>query len=188
MEKTQFINYGFYKINTHYLEYLYHKDSQVFYEDRKEYGRKPYLGMVIGINNMKYCIPLTSAKPRHLHWSDEPKHNIVIYEIVDHSELKRNDIYKRIDNDKFKKLLAVLEIRKMIPVDEQVCTYIDFNKENNTAYKELLQKEYNFLKPLRKIILKNAKDIYNNQKKTGVVKPCFCTFAILEAAYKQYFT
>ena len=59
--EIQFENYGFYKIEKDYLRYLNSKDSQVFFEDTKEYERKPHLGIVVGINGMKYCIPLTSA-------------------------------------------------------------------------------------------------------------------------------
>lgn len=82
------------------------KDSQVFFEDTKEYERRAHLGIVVGINGMKYCIPLTSAKPRHLGWANVSKHNIVIYEVVSKSEIHRNDVYKRLGTtDKYKKLL-----------------------------------------------------------------------------------
>lgn len=85
--ETQFEKYGFYKIQKDYLKYLNSRDSQVFFENTKEYVRKPYLGLVVGINGMKYCIPLTSAKPRHLGWANVSKHNIVIYEIVEQAEM-----------------------------------------------------------------------------------------------------
>lgn len=185
--EIQFENYGFYKIEKDYLRYLNSKDSQVFFEDTKEYERKPHLGIVVGINGMKYCIPLTSAKPRHLGWANVSKHNIVIYEVVSKSEIHRNDVYKRLGTtDKYKKIIAVLEIRKMVPVNDQLCTYIDFSNESDQDYKALLEKEYRFLKPLKDSILKKAAELYSKQIETGIVESCYCTFNILESAYKEY--
>ena len=80
------------EIEREYLRFLNSKDSQVFFEDTEEYERKPHLGIVVGINGMKYCIPLTSAKPGHLGWANVSKHNIVIYEKVDKSEIHRKDV------------------------------------------------------------------------------------------------
>ena len=111
--EVQFENYGFYNIEREYLRFLNSKDSQVFFEDTEEYERKPHLGIVVGINGMKYCIPLTSAKPGHLGWANVSKHNIVIYEKVDKSEIHRKDVWKKIGTtDTYKKIMAVLEIPK----------------------------------------------------------------------------
>lgn len=184
---VKFDNYGFYKIENDYLRYLNSKDSQVFFEDTKEYERKPHLGIVVGINDMKYCIPLTSAKPRHLGWANVSKHNIVIYEVVSKSEIHRNDVCKGLGTTgKYKKIIGVLEIRKMVPINDQLCTYIDFSNESDQAYKALLEKEYRFLKPLKGSILKKAEELYIKQKKTGIVESCYCTFNILESAYNEY--
>lgn len=185
--EIQFDNYGFYEIERNYLRFLHSKDSQVFFEDTKKYKRKPYLGIVVGINDMKYCIPLTSAKKRHLGWKNVSRHNIVIYEVVSKSKIHKNDIYKRLGTtDRYKKILAVLEIRKMIPINNQLCTYIDFSNESNQNYKALLEKEYRFLKPLKNSILKKAVKLYSKQTETGIVEPCCCTFKVLESAYNEY--
>ena len=39
------------------------------------------------------------------------------------------------------------------PINNQLCTYIDFSNESNQNYKALLEKEYRFLKPLKNTIL-----------------------------------
>lgn len=58
---------------------------------------------------MKYCIPLTSAKKRHLGWKNVSRHNIVIYEVVSKSKIHKNDIYKRLGTtDRYKKNFGCL--------------------------------------------------------------------------------
>lgn len=185
--EVQFDKFGFYKVNMDYLKFLNSKDSQVFYENTVEYEKKPHLGILIGINGMEYCIPLTSAKPRQLGWANVSKHNIVVYEVVTQAELHQNDVYKKIGNtNTYKKILAVLEIRKMIPIDSSLYSYIDFNSVSDLQYQDLLEKEYRFLKPLKPSILKKAEELYNKQKSTGVIESCYCNFNILESAYKEY--
>jgi protein AbiQ len=130
---------------------------------------------------------LTSAKSRHLGWANISKHNIVIYEMVDKSEIHKKDVCKRIGTtDTYKKIMAVLEIRKMIPINEYLCTFIDFESESDKEYKALLEKEYRFLKPMKDSILKKANEIYLKQKETGVIESCYCNFDILETAYQEY--
>ena len=115
------------------------------------------------------------------------KHNLIVYEIVKKSELCSNDIYKSISNtDTYKKILAVLEIRKMVPINDKLCTYIKFDDVQDSSYKNLLEKEYRFLKPHKQTILKKAAALYEKQKKTGIIESYYCNFEILENAYKEY--
>lgn len=187
--EVQFEKFGLYKIDRDYLRFLNSKDSQVFYEDTNEYEKKPHLGFLVELAGMKYCIPLTSAKPRQLNWANVSKHNLVIYEIVDESELHSKDVYKKIGcTNTYKKILAVLEIRKMIPVNDHLCTYINFKDVEDTSYKDLLDKEYRFLKPLKSTILKKAVTLYEKQKKTGIIELCYCNFSVLESAYEEFCT
>lgn len=72
------------------------------------------------------------------------------------------------------------------PINNQLCTYIDFSNESNQNYKALLEKEYRFLKPLKNTILKKAAKLYSKQIKTGTVESCYCTFKVLESAYNEY--
>lgn len=185
--QVQFEKFGFYRINRDYLKYLHSKDSQVFYEATKKYEKKPYLGIIVELGDMKYCIPLTSAKPRQLNWANISKHNLIIYENVYQSELHTNDVYKIIGTSNvYKKILSVLEMRKMIPINDNLCTYIEFDKVGNIPYQNLLEKEYRFLKPLKSVILKKVTALYNKQKSTGVIESCHCNFDTLEIAYHEY--
>ena len=187
--KLQYKDYGFYKINLDYLKYLHAVDDQVFYKEDKNYDRKPHLGLLVDIDKYTYCIPLTSAKPRHLGWQNITEHNYIIYEIVGANELHNGDIYKKYTQKEntFKKLLSVLEIRKMIPVNNQVAEKIIFDDIADVNYRNLLLKEYSFLSSHKKQILEKAQELYDKQKETGIVKNCYVTFSKVEKAYFDKF-
>ncbi len=66
---------------------------------------RPFVGIVVICNNLKYCIPLSSPKPKHLSM--------------------RNDIDFSKIFDKSNKLIGVLNFNNMIPVYEDVLKEID---------------------------------------------------------------
>ena len=187
--ELQYEEYGFYRIDKEYLKYLHSIDDQVFFKDEEDYDRKPHLGLLVGIEDYIYCIPLTSAKKRHLNWQNISEHNYVIYEIVDKEELCSKDIYRKHSEEplKYKKLLSVLEIRKMIPVNDSIIKKIVFNDVEDKNYRNLLLKEYRFLGNYKKQILEKAKDLYTKQKETGIIKSCYVTFDKIEKAYNDKF-
>lgn len=88
---------------------------------------------------------------------------------------------------KYKKLLSVLEIRKMIPVNDTVIKKIIFDNVEDEDYRNLLLKEYRFLGNYKKQILEKAQDLYSKQKETGIVKSCYVTFDKVEKAYNEKF-
>jgi len=184
---VDFEKFGFYNVDFKYIQYLYSKDSQVYYENCPSYSRKPYLGLIVQLQGYTNCLPLTSAKDRQLGWANVSEHTYIIYEVITSSEIHSSDKYRRIGmTDTYEKLLGVLEIRKMIPVDNNLCEYIDFSKEPDANYKNLLEKEYNFLHSLKIDILKRAAILYNKQITSGIIKPCYCNFKLLEDAYLSY--
>lgn len=185
----QYEGYGFYRIDKDYLEYLHNVDDQVFFKDEDDYDRKPHLGLLVGIDGYTYCIPLTSAKKRHLNWQNISEHNYVIYEMVNKEELHPKDVFRKYSKEplKYKKLLSVLEIRKMIPVNDSIVKKIIFNDVEDEDYKNLLLKEYRFLGKYKKQILEKAQELYKKQKETGIVKSCYVTFSKVEKAYNDKF-
>lgn len=187
--KLQYEEYGFYRIDKGYLEHLHNVDDQVFFKDEDNYDRKPHLGLLVGIEGYTYCVPLTSAKKRHLNWQNISEHNYVVFEIVDKEELHYGDIYRKHSNEplKYKKLLSVLEIRKMIPVNKNIVKKIIFDDVEDEDYRNLLLKEYRFLGHYKKQILEKAQELYTKQKETGIVKSCYVTFDKVEKAYNDKF-
>ncbi|XZJ12628.1 type III toxin-antitoxin system ToxN/AbiQ family toxin (plasmid) [Clostridium perfringens] len=185
---AEYEKFGLYRIDIDYVRYLHDKDSQVFYTSQENYYKKPYLGLITSLNGCTYCIPLTSRKPTHRNWKNVTPHNYIIYEIVKREELRRGDVYKQLGNtDNYKKILSVLEIRKMIPVKEGVYKYINFDEiDNSDGYRDLLYKEYNFVREIKDNVLNKAEKLYNDQMNTGVIGTCYCTFNVLEEAMKNY--
>lgn len=75
---------------------------------------------------------------------------------------------------------------EVVPINDRLCTYIKFDDVQDSSYKDLLEKEYRFLKPHKQTILKKSVALYEKQKKTRIIESCYCNFEILENAYKEY--
>lgn len=177
---------GFYKVDIPYVKYLYDHDSEVFYKDTDDYERKPYLGIIVSLNNFKYFIPFTSKKTKHSTWPNVSHEHYLVYEIIDKSRLKSTDVFKPYNSLKFIRILSVLDIKKMIPVPDGLYQKIDFNKVTDIRYKILLQKEYEFCKPKVTDIIQKAENLHTEQLTTGVVHQYYCNFKILEECCKNY--
>lgn len=177
----------FYNIDIGYVERLHKIDSEVFFERRSAYANKPYIGIVVQNNNYNYFIPLTSAKQKHVKWDNVTNTNYLIYLIESRSKLRRfpHWIYKDVDINKISHILAVLEIKKMIPVPPKYCTPINFAQVTNADYRNLLSKEYQFLFPLEHDIFSKAQNIYADQKATNQVKKFYCNYSLLEEVYDE---
>lgn len=160
-DKVQFVY-----IDVAYMEYLNRIDSEIFFNKEDEnYRLKPHLGILLNNDGIKYVIPLTSAKEKHKGWADVTANWYRIYEViniekdpVDHDDIivkvKNQEILKKIKRDDQlntrQRILSVLDIRKMFPVDETVYTEVKFNISSNNSRSDnqrtfLMIKEYNFL-------------------------------------------
>ena len=112
-----------------------------------------------------------------------------LYEMVPKSKTWKSDYYREIGkpgDDIYKKLLGVLDIKKMIPVSETLYKRIVFRDVDDRKYRLLLQKQFRFLLPLKEGILQRAGVLYAEQKETTVVKPMHCNFTVLEKAHEDY--
>lgn len=169
----------FYTIDTGYIEKLYNTDTEVYFS-KKNYDNKPYVGVVIANGAYDYFIPLTSAKAKHLKLPNVSKGHYIIYEAVSVQEIHNDWIYLPIGNGTVRHILGMLDIRKMIPAPLRKCARIDFSLIADPAYKALLQKEYNFLRPLYTEITRKANALYTAQKESGKVFPFHCNYVELE--------
>ncbi len=175
----------FYTIDNDYVKKLYQIDHEVFYE-RLNYENKPYVGIVIQNNNFNYFLPLTSAKPKHKNWNNVSKTNYIIYEMLpaNFSPISEKWVYTANQNN-IKHILSVLEIKKMIPVPKNYYTEMNFSQIPDINYRALVQKEYNFLKPLQNEIFHKAIKLYNAQKSSGIIIPFACNYSKLEKVCKE---
>lgn len=185
--KIEYKDFGLYIIDVNYLKHLHDDiDEEVRFDANKAYDRKPFLGIIVVIDKYTYFIPLTSCKPKHAKWKNVDKTYYLIYEVIDKSNLRKFDVYKPYSDTQVLKIMAALDIKKMIPVPNGLYTRIDFSKVTDAKYRSLLLKEYRFCQKIQDGIIEKAKAIYENQKSTGKVFPLFCNFSKLEAACDSY--
>lgn len=185
---VSFENFGLYNVDTDYLRFLSSIENEVQFSEDKDYEQKPFLGIVVLIDNYFYLIPLTSGKYKHSKWKNVGTAHYLIYEKVKKIELRKNDIHKSISNDEALKIFAVLDIKKMIPVKTGLYSRIDFASLSDQKNADLLEKEYRFCQKIQNGILSKVKQIYFEQKQTGVVHPIYCDFTKLEMACDTYST
>lgn len=72
----------FYHIEDDYIRYLRQYDDKVA-ENKQE--SRPYVGVVLDVNGIKYCAPFTSPKPKHQkmkNTKDFRKINIVLFVLI----------------------------------------------------------------------------------------------------------
>ncbi len=145
----------FYNIDDKYIDYLYQFDDKVPYNKNQ---KRPYIGVIIEIDNIKYFAPLFSPKSTHKKYSDNPT-------------------YIKIGQD-----YGIIRFNNMIPVVGDVLTPIDFNIIKDIKYKNLLMAQNNFIQQNTEKIRNVAKKLY---KMVTVDKKKFfvdisCNFKLLE--------
>lgn len=185
---VKFEEFGIYNIDVGYLRYLHDNiDTEVYYASQK-YESKPFLGIVVGIGAHKYFIPFTSCKPKHLKWRNVSPDHYLVYETVAKDRLPSNAFYKPMSDGMVKHILAVLDLKKMIPVPVGVYAKVDFSAVADSKYKDLLEKEYRFCQGIQDGILERVHKIYDEQMSTKTVHRFYCNFAALEKGCDEYKT
>lgn len=196
-------------VDIDYMRALYNVDNEVMFREGASYRKKPFLGVLISNDSQRYVIPLTSAKPKHRFWPDSNKGFYRIYEIIDirttpyddediMAEVENNDFFtqKGLSEDEFmyyrKRILSVLEIRKMIPVIDGVYSIADLSTDDpklsheEVLRRNLLYKEYVFCKKIKYGILAKASKTYKKQMETGIILKYHCNYKALEEVAKNY--
>ena len=77
--------------------------------------------------------------------------------------------------------MSAIDIKKMIPVTDQVISIVNINHNDSdtdieTKYKDLLNKEYSFCLKIINDLIKKASRIYEKQMRTGKVEMFSCDF------------
>ena len=179
-------------VNVTYLHELHKASNEVPFAEG--YKNKPFIGVLFLNKDVKYVVPLSSAKEKHKRWKNEGADYFVIYELAKKQAMSDTDIYIEIPAcetpAKVKHLLSVLDLKKMIPVTDDVYTAVNVNiadsdVEDTKKYKKLLEKELQFCIGLKDKILQKADKLYEKQKKRGNVRFCV-DFAAVEEVCKNY--
>lgn len=184
-------NMKFINIDSDYIKMLNQACPEVYYKSIG-YENKPYIGILINEENRSYVIPLSSAKEKHKNWKNINQECYLVYEYALKSKMGNADIWVQGDEENMvKHIMAVIDIKKMIPVKSGVYKEVNLNKENadtpeTVKYKDLMNKEYSFCLKIVEDLIKKANKLYNNQMATGKVKKFCCDFKLLEQACDTY--
>lgn len=181
-------DFGLYTVDPDYLEFLYKVDSEVYYSPSYRTSAKPFIGIIVLIDDIDYFIPLSSAKAKHRKWKNVSDQHFIVYEIVDNKMIKKSDFSKPYSETQSIHLLAILDFKKMIPVPKTCYKPINFRDINDYKYVNLLKKEYQFCLSIKSKLLQKVMSLYNNQKQTGRVRKANCNFEKLEAALHYWQT
>ncbi|ORU01117.1 hypothetical protein D081_0565 [Anaerovibrio sp. JC8] len=107
--------------------------------------------------------------------------------------MSKKDIYFSLNNSespkKVKHILAVLDLKKMIPVSEDLYSEVNINAADSDTeeirkYKKLLEKELQFCIKIKDEIVNKATKIYIKQKEKGNVRFCV-DFTAVEEFFKK---
>lgn len=158
----------FYHLKNSYIDYLKQFDTKV--PDNKNETR-PYVGVVLEIDNIKYYAPFTSPKPKH-------------------QKMKNGKDFRKIDGGK----LGAINFNNMIPVLE--CALIDFDIDSiqNDQYRRLLQSQYVAIRDDWENIVRTAQRlrilfVTPDEQLTPFdqsIKSRCCNLSILEENFKLY--
>ena len=118
---------------------------------------RPFVGIIIVCGTRKYCVPLSSPKPKH----NSMKNDL--------------DFTKIMDGDK---LIGVLNFNNMIPVDESCVIPLNLRiteKDDVTTrkYKKMAAKQLDWCQHNQEAIVKKANKLYamvQSEKASGFMK------------------
>ena len=175
-EKMRENKLKWYVANKEYVNYLRKFDSRV---ENINYDKKlkPYIGILITINEFDYYVPISSAKEKHYK----------IKEGMDFIKIKQDE-----------KIIGVLNLNNMIPISsdnikelkyKEIEKYRTFsNDKEKLLYISFLNFELNLINKKMGKIKKNAIKLYmekTNNPNSKLSKRC-CNFKLLEQKSKIY--
>ena len=164
-----------YRLNLYHIDMKYIRDlakaddrvMSVSPQIGKE--KRPFVGIVILCESKKYCIPLTSPKPKHL-------------------TMKNDKDFTRMF-DKNGKMIGCLNFNNMIPVSDSVLSPVNMKlhpemREHERKYVSLLNDQLDWCNENQEAFIRKAEKLYrliteNPDKLPLLTKRC-CDFIRLE--------
>ncbi len=134
---------------------------------------RPFVGIVIVCGTRKYCVPLSSPKPKHKSMKNDV------------------DFTKIMDGEK---LIGVLNFNNMIPVDESCTIPLNLRivgKDDTVMrrYKKMAAKQLDWCQHNQEAIVKKANKLYamvQGEKTSVFLKRRCCDFRKLEAVLQKW--
>lgn len=127
--------------------------------------KRPYVGIVLQVNEFDYYVPLESPKPNHVN-------------------IKSGGPVLKLQDGK----LGIMGFNNMIPVEKQYLIEFDIKSEKNDQYKRLLYNQLSYCQKHIDTIYLRAKNTYDkvvSGETPFYVKVC-CDFKKLEESAKLY--
>ena len=161
-----------------YVNFLHGIDNKV---ENIEYGNKlkPYFGIVLNINDIKYYMPVSSPKAKH-------------------RRMKNSNDFQKLCDLETGELIAVLNINNMIPIPSYCINELKYNEvglyrcfkdeKDKKQYVNLLRKELDIINSFAGTIKRKGIYLYNYYKQfpnDKVSKRC-CNFPLLESKMFEY--
>lgn len=154
----------FYIVKEDYIIYLSKFDKHVSWNKEQ---KRPYIGIVLKIENYLYFAPLYSYK-------------------VGYDRYKDNPSFMRVKNKKGENV-SIIRFAEMIPVPKEAIQLLDYNIRNK-KYRDLLEAERIYINNNREKIYGKANKIYRNVVEIKI--PFFinisCNFKLLEQKSNKY--
>lgn len=170
-KKIKLSKLNFYIIDDDYIKYLSGFDKHIAYNKNET---RPYIGVVIMVNEHYYFAPMFSPKTKH-------------------KTYKENLTFFRMLSVKEKNELGIIRFSDMIPVPQDCVSLLDVT-DKSYAYKRLLSEQYKYInRPENKQkIMDKAEKIYNivtgtsKGKTAKFYKSLSCDFKLLEEKCLNY--
>lgn len=134
--------------------------------------RRPFIGIIVICGIKKYCIPLSSPKPKHA----SMKNDVDFTKIYDGG-----------------KLVGILNFNNMIPVHEQFIRLLNIkpslsDSAGTAHYKSMCAKQLTYCQRNQDAIVRKANKLYEmitSGKANNLLKRRCCDFSKLEAVLKK---
>ena len=158
----------FYHIKDDFISFLRQYDSKV---SKNKNQTRPYVGVVLEVNSIKYYAPFSSPKPKH-------------------KKMKNSKDFRKINNG----ISGAINFNNIIPVLDEVLIEIDIANIQDLKYRRLLQNQYSFIKADEKSILKTAENLRNLimlderalSEHDKIIKQRCCDLKVLEEKFREY--
>ncbi len=157
----------FYTVDDAYISYLKNIDRSV---PNNYQGKRPFIGIVLEVEGIKYLAPLTSYKAKQ----DQIKPGLPT-------------ILKLHERTNPTNKLGMVQINNMIPVNDEVIALLDLASQPE-PYKSMLYKQYEFLKQHKEVLEHKANKLYQlvTVKNDSFFSRISCSFKALENACEKY--
>lgn len=164
------MKFSFYIPDSDYCDYLREKDPNVPYT-MDEKSHRPFIGIVLQIDNYHYYAPLSSPKPKH-------------------SNMKNQLDFIKIE----KGIYGVINLNNMIPIHPSCLTKVELYipqeaDKNEKAYHNLLNNQLDWCNKNQQKITRQAAKLYymimNGKAKDNLIHRC-CDFRLDEKLYIDY--